>query len=84
MPARNRIGFVCTRNPTANPTRITSTMTNTLRAKSPRVRPARTADLAMGRERNRSSSPLLRSLAMPTAAAMAPNTVSCTKTPGIR
>src|SRR5207247_121439 len=44
----------------------------------------RTADRAMGSDRNRSSSPLLRSAARPMAAASEPNTTVCTKMPGIR
>jgi hypothetical protein len=38
----------------------------------------------MGSDRNRSMRPLLRSVARPTAVAMAPNTVVWTKIPGIR
>src|ERR687898_2716682 len=83
-PARTANTFVGTRNPTANPTSITSTMTNTLRNRSAEVRPARTAERAMGSDRNRSSRPLFRSVAKPTAVAIAPKTVICTNTPGSR
>src|SRR5688572_26269154 len=49
MPATKANAFVCTRNPTAKPTELISTATNTFRARSAVVRPARTADRAMGR-----------------------------------
>ena len=84
MPTRNASAPVCTRKPTAKPTTAISATTKTLRTRSARVRPASTAERAMGSERNRSSSPLLRSVARPMAAPMAPNTVVCTKMPGIR
>ena len=59
-------------------------MTNTLRTRSARVRPARTADRAIGSDRNRSSSPDFRSVARPIAVAIEPNTTTCAKIPGIR
>ena len=55
-----------------------------LRTLSPRVRPASTAERAMGRERNRSIMPLERSSASPTPVWVEPNTTVCTKMPGIR
>jgi hypothetical protein len=68
MPARNASALVWTRKPTAKPTTAISAATKTLRARSAVVRPARTAERAMGSDRNRSSRPLLRSVARPTAA----------------
>ena len=72
------------RKPTSIPTAVMSTITNTLRTRSASVRPASTADRAMGSERNRSIRPLCRSSASPMPVAMAPNTAVCTKMPGIR
>ena len=61
-----------------------SITTNTLRDRSASVRPARTADRAMGNDRNRSISPDFMSVARPTAVASAPNTTIWTNTPGMR
>ena len=61
-----------------------STITNTLRTESASVRPASTAERAIGSERNRSMRPLARSSARPMPVAAAPNTAVCTKMPGIR
>ncbi len=58
--------------------------TNTSRTRSAIVRPASTAERAIGSERNRSISPLRRSSASPTAVFTAPNATVCTKMPGIR
>jgi hypothetical protein len=75
---------VCTRHPTANPTANISATTNTFRTRSASVRPARTAERAMGSDRNRSINPWLRSVASPIAVFSAPNVTVCTKIPGIR
>ncbi len=48
------------------------------------VRPARTADRAMGRDRNRSTMPSFMSSARPMAVLVEPNSAFCTKIPGIR
>lgn len=45
------------RKPTRRPTTTITTMTNAFRARSAMVRPVRTAERAMGSERNRSTSP---------------------------
>ena len=57
--------------------------TKTLRTKSADVRPASTADRAIGRARNRSIKPFWRSSARPTLVLTAPNMTVCTKMPGI-
>ena len=72
------------RHPTRNPTIIISVTTKTLRVRSANVRPVSTAERPIGRDRNRSSSPLFRSVARPIAVAIEPNTTVCTKMPGIR
>ena len=84
MPNRNDTALVWTLNPTANPTAAISAATKMLRARSATVRPESTADRAIGSDRNRSNSPLLRSVARPTAVPIAPNTVVWTKIPGIK
>ena len=78
MPPRKGSGPVWMRKPTATPITTISVTTKTLRARSARVRPASTAERAMGSERNRSSSPVWRSVPSPMAAPMAPNTEVCT------
>ena len=55
------------RQPTRNPTTIISATTNTLRTRSASVRPASTAERAIGSERNRSIRPLFMSVASPIA-----------------
>ncbi len=72
------------RNPTAKPTPTMRAATKTFRTRSARVRPPRTAERDIGSERKRSSSPLCKSVASPIDVPMAPNTVVCTKMPGIR
>ena len=71
-------------NPTRTPTTVISTTTNMFRIMSAKVRPARTAERAIGNERKRSISPRPRSSARPTPVAVAPNTAVWTKIPGIR
>ena len=48
------------------------------------MRPASTADRAIGSDRNRSMMPVFRSSASPTAVVVAPKIAFCTKMPGIR
>jgi hypothetical protein len=72
------------RKPTAYPTAVMRATTNTLRARSAVVRPARTAERAMGRARKRSINPLCRSSERPTAVLTAPKLTVCTKMPGMR
>ena len=55
-----------------SPPPVMRTTTKTLRHRSAVVRPARTADRAMGRARKRSINPLCRSSARPTAVLTAP------------
>ena len=57
--------------------------TKTLRTASAEVRPASTAERAMGRARNRSIKPFCRSSDRPTAVPTEPNNIVCTKMPGI-
>jgi hypothetical protein len=61
-----------------------SSTTKKLRTRSAPVRPTSTADRAIGKDRNRSIKPLFRSSARPTPVVSAPNTIVCTKTPGMR
>ena len=55
-----------------------------LRTRSAMVRPASTADRAIGSDRKRSMIPLLMSCDSPTAVAVAPKTTVCTMMPGMR
>ena len=59
-------------------------MTNALRARSAKVRPASTAERAIGRDRNRSMTPLDRSSVSPSAVWPAPNVEIWTIRPGSR
>jgi len=72
------------RNPTAVPTPIIRPTTKMLRTKSATVRPAKTAERAMGSDLNRSMMPLLMSWDRPTAVDVAPNTTVWTMMPGMR
>src|SRR5918996_3823397 len=71
-------------NPTRKPTAIISRTTKRLRTTSAHVRPASTADLAIGNERKRSTRPLARSSDRPMAVFIAPKATVWTKIPGIR
>src|SRR5260370_767582 len=64
-PARRGRGPAWNRNPTAVPTATISPTVTTLRAGSARVRPASTAERAIGSDRNRSMMPSRRSCAKP-------------------
>ena len=55
-----------------------------LRTKSDIVRPARTAERAIGKDRNRSISPDFRSVARPIPVCVDPKIAVCTKMPGNR
>jgi len=55
-----------------------------LRTKSDSDRPTRTAERAIGNDRNRSMIPLCRSSASPMPVAMEPKATVWTKMPGIR
>ena len=71
------------RKPTAYATAVMMRTTKTLRTRSALVRPASTAERAMGRARKRSIRPLWRSSASPTLVLTDPNMTVCTKIPGI-
>ena len=71
------------RKPTAKATPVMMMMTKTLRTRSAEVRPASTAERAMGSARKRSIRPFCRSSDRPTAVLTAPNMTVCTKMPGI-
>ena len=81
-PKANQL--VLMRNPTAKPTSEMMTITTTLRHRSAVVRPASTADRAMGSDRNRSMSPFCRSSASPMLVLTEPNITVCTKMPAMR
>jgi hypothetical protein len=51
---------------------------------SENVRPASTAERAIGSERKRSIRPFLRSSVSPTAVSAPPKQIVCTRMPGIR
>ena len=72
------------RNPTRNPTTVMMITVRTLRNRSAVVRPASTAERAMGRARNRSMRPFCRSSARPMLVCTEPKATVCTKMPGIR
>src|SRR5260370_38179066 len=57
----------CGRKPTSRPTVHITATTNVLRAMSAMVRPVRTADLAIGRERKRATRPRRKAVARPMA-----------------
>ena len=82
--ARAAAGPAWNRNPIAAPAAIISTMTNRLRRASAATRPARTAAAVMGRDRNRSIMPVVRSSAMATPVWEAPNPMASTTMPGSR
>ncbi len=70
------------RNPIRSPTAIIIGSTTTARHRSATVRPARTAERAIGRARNRSMIPLLRSSASPTEVAAPPMSDASTNMAG--
>ena len=72
------------RNPTRYPTAIIKKMTTMLRTRSATVRPASTAERAIGMDRNRSTTPRVRSSFRPTAVCEAPKVTDWTKIPGSR
>ena len=74
--------LVWSRKPTAKPTASMSVTTRTLRQRSAIVRPASTAERAIGRERRRSMRPLPRSSASPTAVCTAPKATTWAKIAG--
>jgi hypothetical protein len=59
-------------------------MTTAFLSVSAIVRPVSTAARVIGRERKRSNMPSLRSWAMPTVVVPPPNSVACTRIPGMR
>ena len=72
------------RNPTRYPTPITIVSRRPFLITSEVVRPATTADLAIGSERKRSITPVLKSSARPIAVFVDPNSAFWMKIPGIR
>src|SRR5205085_5273438 len=60
------------RKPTSRPTVHITITTNVLRTMSEIVRPVRTADVAIGKERKRSTRPFCKSLASPKPVVVAP------------
>jgi hypothetical protein len=84
IPASSPKKPVSTRNPTRYPMPTIKIMMKTLRTRSASVRPASTADRAIGSERKRSMSPLFRSSASPIPVWIAPNATVCANTPGIK
>jgi hypothetical protein len=72
------------RQPTIRPVIIMMTMTSALLTRSEVVRPIRTAERAIGSERNRSMMPLVMSSARPLPVMVAPNSTVCAKMPAIR
>jgi hypothetical protein len=72
------------RNPTRVPTTSMRQTTNRLRAVSDRVRPASTAERAMGRDRKRSTMPRVMSSARPTPVWVEPKITVWARIPAIR
>ncbi len=67
----------------ASPAAAIATQDSTDSARSATVRPIRTAERAIGRDRNRSTRPLPRSSATPTAVVAAPITIIWVKIPAM-
>ena len=63
---------------------MSTTATTVRRTVSAAMRPASTAERAIGSERKRSMMPFCRSSARPTEVAEVPKTIVCTMIPGIR
>src|SRR5215471_20542794 len=74
----------CGRKPTSRPTVHITATTNVLRTRSEIVRPVRTADFAIGKERKRSTRPRCRSVARPIPVDVEPNMTVWVKMPAIR
>ncbi len=72
------------RNPTRYPITITIASRRRFFARSKVVRPTRTADRAIGSERNRSMMPFFMSSARPIAVVVEPKIAFWMKMPGIR
>ncbi len=72
------------RNPARYPTAIISPMMRMSRTRSATVRPASTAERAIGMDRNRSTTPRSRSWDRPAAVCEAPKVTDWTKIPGSR
>ena len=80
----SEVSAIAASSPTAIPTTVITSTTNTIRTRSPSVRPASTAERAIGSDRKRSISPVDRSSASPTPVVVDANAVVCTKIPAIR
>src|SRR3954454_14705871 len=83
-PPMNPATFDSTLQPTSRPDSISTIRRPPLYTTPETVRPARTAEVGIGRERKRSMIPLLASSVMPTAVVAAVNEIVWTKTPGSR
>ena len=81
-PPANGTSEVCGRKPSREASTIISAITNTLRTRSATVRPASTAERAIGSERKRSITPLLKSSISPIDVWVAPNAAICSNRPG--
>ena len=77
-------GPPCGRNPTSTPTVSITVSPSTLCNRSAIVRPASTAERAIGSDRKRSINPRCKSSAIPTPVVMQAKISVCTKIPGIR
>ncbi len=84
MAASAAAGVQWNRNPAPTPSTIMRARANTLRTRSERVRPARTAERAIGRLRKRSMIPLLRSRASPVDVDIPLSSIASIKTAGTR
>ena len=80
--ASHRAGESVGRQPTPRPTPITSAVASRLRARLATMCPASTDEAWIGIERNRSTMPLLMSVATTTAVVPAPNPAHSTIRPG--
>ena len=71
-------------NPTISPTTIMIAIEPQLTITSLNVRPASTAERAIGNDRKRSIRPFFKSSTNPTAVSAPPKQIVCTRMPGIR
>jgi hypothetical protein len=75
---------LCQRQPTTRPHDTSTTRISALNTRSPTTRPAITADLAMGSERNLSIRPFCMSSANPTELEATENAIVSAKMPPMR
>ena len=84
MPPATSSGLVVKLKPTSRPTTTITVSDTTFVATSASVRPASTAERAIGSERKRSMRPFRRSSDRPIAVTNPPNAIVWTMIPGIR